>query len=76
VKENFKTCSDTFYWGEGACVECIQGCKTCNRDGVCTNCDTAKNFFMWRDMTCKFSKIVSFGLVAAISSSVLALVFD
>lgn len=55
IAQGFRSCIETHYWGEGSCAACSRGCRECNHEGVCLRCDTARGFYMWRDMTCKLS---------------------
>lgn len=60
-----KSCTDNFYWGEGKCQNCDNGCKFCNRSGICLSCDTSRGFYMFRDMRCKVSYLLYIWTVSA-----------
>ena len=59
-----KSCTDSYYWGDGKCESCMNGCLFCNRSGICLKCDTSLGFYMFNDMRCKGSRIT--GIMVAL----------
>lgn len=52
-------CINGFYWLNGACQQCMTGCKVCSSTGACLACDTNAFFYMDKTKRCvKFGAIV------------------
>jgi hypothetical protein len=48
-------CIPGYYWLNGACQQCMIGCKTCSSTGACLACDTNTRYYMDKTSRCVLS---------------------